>query len=356
MIKKILSLFVVGLWLTCFCSAVSSSIVSSNDFQAQSYYNFNPWNDLQSSSITDWFICVVVSDNRQVWLIDISDSYWNKYLQVSTQAYYNTNNVPVCAYLPDFSLNYTLQAYGDFQTVYYYYMYAWRTTCPICPDVYTWVMQIKLYNWNNNSVNIIPYEFSPYSQYQAVYSIYYTWVQTTTMQNWVLFEWNDCSQSISWLNACMSSLNSCSTDLWNCQSDLATATGYVSSLEDEINQCSQDLLNCSSSTSSWLCTTWDNWSALYVNNIQHLWKPIINISIPDEISWDYVSTWDLFDLSVEWYNVDFEYIEWVINKQNYTPTSEDFTEVISNFGSFGGLIVVCLFVILVFYMIKKIFS
>lgn len=105
------------------------------------------------------------------------------------------------------------------------------------------------------------------------------------------------------------------------------------------------------------CWSWDlQWSALYINNIQHLWKPNIFITIPEEINWDYTSEWDDFDLIVSGYNVDAEYIEWVINKQNYIPTTEDLTEVFSNLGSFGGLLVVCLFVILVFYMFKKIFS
>lgn len=110
--------------------------------------------------------------------------------------------------------------------------------------------------------------------------------------------------------------------------------------------------------SSWECEewTWNNWSSLYINDIQHNSASTIDITIPEEISRDYTNENDLFELNVEWYNVDYEYMENVINKQNYIPTTEDLSNVISSFGLFGGLLVVCLFVILVFYMIKKIFN
>lgn len=103
--------------------------------------------------------------------------------------------------------------------------------------------------------------------------------------------------------------------------------------------------------------TWDsNWSSLYINDIQHEGAWTINITIPDEFNWDYTNENDVFDLDIEWYNVDTEYIDWIIRTQNYQPTTEDLTNIFSNFGYFGGLLVACLFVILVFYMIKKIFS
>ena len=103
--------------------------------------------------------------------------------------------------------------------------------------------------------------------------------------------------------------------------------------------------------------SWEvSWSSLYINDIQHLSSENIVIDIPEEISWDY--TWDEsnFYLYINWYNTDTAYIEWIIDKQSYIPTTEDFSNVFSNLGLFGSLLVACLFVILVFYMIKKVFS
>lgn len=110
-------------------------------------------------------------------------------------------------------------------------------------------------------------------------------------------------------------------------------------------------------TGDWIWSGDWNWSALWINNIQHLWAANLFINIPEEIWRDYAYTnnWNNMNIDVEWYNVDYEYIEWVINKQSYIPTSEDLSNVFSNLGLFWSLLVVCLFVILVFYMFKKIF-
>lgn len=103
--------------------------------------------------------------------------------------------------------------------------------------------------------------------------------------------------------------------------------------------------------------SWDiQWSSIFINDIQHNSSENINITIPEEINRDYIWDSDNFNLWISGYNVDSEYIQSVIDNQNYIPTREDFLNVFSNFTSFGGLLVVCLFVILVFYMIKKIFN
>lgn len=118
-------------------------------------------------------------------------------------------------------------------------------------------------------------------------------------------------------------------------------------------------------TTNWLCpSSWSgdcwswstNWSALFINDIQHLWKPVISIDIPEEINWDYTSTDSEFNLEVIGYNVDYDYINGIVNTQNYTPTREDLTAVISSMGPFVSLLVWALFIILVFYFIKKIFK
>lgn len=115
---------------------------------------------------------------------------------------------------------------------------------------------------------------------------------------------------------------------------------------------------------NWLCPSgggdcswsWDNWSALYINDIQHLWKPIINITFPDYLDWDYTSTWDEFNLDIVWYPVDTEYIDWIIRTQNYKPTSEDFTQLVWMLAPYSKYLLFLLFVFIIWAWIKKPFK
>ena len=108
---------------------------------------------------------------------------------------------------------------------------------------------------------------------------------------------------------------------------------------------------------SWEALSWDTqWSALYINEIQHNSAWIINITIPEEISWDY--TWDEenFYLQVNGYNVDTEYIDSIIRTQNYKPTSEDFTNLVWLLGPYMKIIVFCVFIFIIWAWIKKPFK
>lgn len=172
--------------------------------------------------------------------------------------------------------------------------------------------------------------------------------------------YNQCSLDLnscrSDITECWRQFNICSGSLSSCQHDLNGASGYVSTLEWELNQCTQDLINCSNSTNTWSCETWNNWSALYINDIQHLWKPNIFITIPEEIDWDYTSEWDDFDLDIVGYNVDTEYIDWIIRTQNYKPTTEDFTKLVWLLAPYTKILVFLLFVFLIWAWIKKPFK
>lgn len=351
-LKIFVAIFTILLSCISFSSAISFQQSSLFNVGNPSYYSFTPFSDLQSNSITDWFVCFQIM-NWKINSFAISDTNWSMINYFDWQDIGNFAS-PICTFIADFSQTYNLMIQSSYNiSVQYYYMYAWWTTCP---SVYTWVMNIRLHNWNNNSVNVIPYEFSPYTQYLVNYDIYFTWVYATSMQNWILLEWNDCSLVQSDLYTCIDNYTICDWNLRSCQSDLSTATGYIDSLEWEIAQCSQDLINCSSSSNSWSCESWSNWSALYVNNIQHLWKPIVNITIPEEIAWGYVSTWDLFDLTVSGYNVDTEYIEWVIDIQNTKPTQDDFNRIISEvIPLFVPWLFIVLFIYFVFRFVKKVF-
>lgn len=116
---------------------------------------------------------------------------------------------------------------------------------------------------------------------------------------------------------------------------------------------------------NWLCPssecpdvpiwTW-NWSALYINDIQHLGKPIINITFPDYLDWDYTTTENEFNLDIVWYPVDTEYIDWIIRTQNYKPTSEDFTQLVWMLAPYSKYLLFLLFIFIIWAWIKKPFK
>lgn len=100
---------------------------------------------------------------------------------------------------------------------------------------------------------------------------------------------------------------------------------------------------------------WD-WSALYINDIQHQSAWTINITIPEEFSWDY--TWDdeEFNLNVIGYNVDTAYIEWIITNQTTKPNQTDLNNIITwVIPLFVPWLVIILFIYFIFKFLKKIF-
>lgn len=102
--------------------------------------------------------------------------------------------------------------------------------------------------------------------------------------------------------------------------------------------------------------TWDiSWSSLYINEIQHLSSENINITIPSEISRDYTGDENNFELVINWYNVNTEYIEWIIENQNAVPSTEDFNNIITYLlPLFVPWLVLILFIYFVFRLIKKV--
>lgn len=120
--------------------------------------------------------------------------------------------------------------------------------------------------------------------------------------------------------------------------------------------CEENNLCSSSDCSTWDLTPWV--SNIFINDIFHPWAFNVIMNIPEEIDRDYTYTnsWTNFNLDIVGYNQDEEYIQSVIDVQSYKPTSDDFTRVFSNISNFGALLIACLFVILVFYMIKKVFK
>lgn len=126
----------------------------------------------------------------------------------------------------------------------------------------------------------------------------------------------------------------------------------------DIQYCQENNL-CPSSWTWWDCPiyTWDwNWSALLINDEQYNSAWIINVSIPSDYWFDYVNDWDQVDLTVEWYNVDTDYIEWIISNQTTKPNQTDLNNIITwVIPLFVPWLVIILFIYFIFKFLKKIF-
>ena len=108
---------------------------------------------------------------------------------------------------------------------------------------------------------------------------------------------------------------------------------------------------------NWMCgVSWTWLSELYINWINHLSAPEINLLIPLEYQWDYLYTWDILNINISWYNVDYEYIDNIIRTQNSTPNDTDLNNIVSGLTPlFVPWLVLILFILFVFRFIKKIF-
>ena len=108
-----------------------------------------------------------------------------------------------------------------------------------------------------------------------------------------------------------------------------------------------------------VCPVWTgNISNVYINDILHVGAPFIFIDIPEEISWDYGYTqwWTNMLVNVEWYNVDYDYINWVVDIQSYKPDSEDLTNIVKTvLPLFVPWLCIILLLYFIFKFIKKIF-
>lgn len=105
-----------------------------------------------------------------------------------------------------------------------------------------------------------------------------------------------------------------------------------------------------------LCPVPSNFSQLFINDLEFPWKPLINIWIPDYITWDYSSTETWFDLYVgSGYDVD--YINSIIDINSYRPSSEDFTNVFVNWLTLIlPYIFIALLILFIWKLIKRVFK
>ena len=105
-----------------------------------------------------------------------------------------------------------------------------------------------------------------------------------------------------------------------------------------------------------LCPVPDNFSQLFINDLEFQSHPVINIEIPDYITWDYTWTESWFNLYVwSWYDVD--YINSIIDINSYRPTSQDFTYMfVSGLTLIFPYIFIALLIVFMWKLIKRIFK
>ena len=99
-------------------------------------------------------------------------------------------------------------------------------------------------------------------------------------------------------------------------------------------------------------------SNLFINDVFHPGAFNIIMNIPEEISRDYAYTnsWYNFNLDIEWYNVDYEKMQSVIDKQSYIPTNEDFQNIILLIWPYWKIIIFFVFLFILWAWIKKPFK
>lgn len=108
---------------------------------------------------------------------------------------------------------------------------------------------------------------------------------------------------------------------------------------------------------NWLCPT-SSWSRseLVINNIVHEWRPLINLNIPDYITWDYTVDENQYDVYVwSWYDQD--YIDSILAINSYRPDSQDFTQIfVSWLTLIFPYIFVALLIVFIWKLLKRIFK
>lgn len=340
--KKILLslLWIITLWLINFSSA---------SFTTAYQWNYTNWQNISMSSLYndywEWFLCINLFYNFNLVVFD------NNWTQLYS-SYISQDSTQVC-FDNDWSYAFFQVYWWDWT---YIYKIAWQSSCPsaneICPNI-----KLNILDANNN-IQWTWLRLTNYASDTMIFSsILYSWNLQFSQNNWNLLMTcpsSDCSYYENELNMCLNDYDLLWQDYDNLQSSYNSLSGSLSSCESELNVCSSALSSCLSGWNSEL--TWNNWSALFINDIQHLWKSIINITIPSEIGWDYTTDETEFNLTVSWYNQDSDYIEWLIEIQNVKPSNEDLNKIITQIiPLFVPWLLIILFIYFVFRFIKKIF-
>ena len=250
----------------------------------------------------NWFCCIFSTDTNS--------SRWNSYFTYSwNQIYFSSfsSNDYYCmqyTWTVSVSMKTSSIAHIVFYNVWNVFS---SSSCPVCPEceVCQECPTCPVYNLS----------LAPLGWNTEYYSI--TWNVNVVVNDWIDYELDNHNNAL-WLSVWLN------TEIWW--------------------QCSWDVIG------SW------NWSALYINDIQHESAPLINLTIPEEFERDYTNDSGEFNLWVSWYNLDPAYIDWIITTQKTLPDKQDFNNTISWLLPLfipWLVIIACLYFI--FRFIKKVF-
>ena len=282
--------------------------------------------------------------------------YWNKsYFNVKTDSSTTTYSYEI------FKLTDLLNTEIDINYC------TWNNLCPAasCKTGYT-IIRRDMTDANNrpsitydiNSVDTIYLKYYPSEGHYSV------WDLNLSSYGWRVNEDNRIKKSYintgycTWHNLCPvvscdyseyeSQINSLSWSLNSCQNTLWASSSSLSSCQNSLNSCLS--ANCPS--------VWVSWSSLFINDIQHLGASNIYMSIPEEISRDYSysNSWEIMEIDVEWYNVDYDYINNVVDIQKYKPSDEDFNNIIWILAQYMPIIVIFIGLLFLYKLLKKPFK
>lgn len=308
--KLILTSLCCLVWLCCFCNADSFAISWLANVSTNSTIGSNNYNILFRSISSTW-------------------STWNYYMCIS-DTYYNWS-ISYDIYFMECNWNKSVSSNLENDS-----------DCTKLSTITKASSQFSVYNSDMTC-------FSAYSWKYYYFSRFQTW-GSSQLVLWVSFLNTDVLESKFWNSSSCPSCPSQYTSL-ECQQEYSLIP--VSSVDQ--NYCVSNNL-CPASEGG-ECESWSvNWSALYINNVQHLGGAIIRVDIPEEIERDYTQGTGEFDLDVVGYNVDYEAIQNKIDIQNYKPSQEDFNNVIWVLAWYMPLIVILIWFVVILALIKKPFK
>lgn len=396
---KLLLIWLFSLiWLSSFCSAWTISDYISIAYSWQVSLSANSttnaidlgsapnktlcitlsWNLWNNNYVKIWFYgntTNVASDSQEYWY----DQVWKTVCMYANKRYFNINNpksttptISYEAYFLNDLLNTNITNYLSLIDTYY------NQETTISSDNLSWGYTIyynslylaPTYPWQNWPIGFDYNQFSliEKSQVNTAYcvsnnlcpqceSVWFTWVKIYSelfwQQMWPIIQWTWLiTINLSWTATSLWYNNNSLTIRWDiceqceqCQSCPIIDQEYCENNFDLISPSNCPV--CSGGVS--------NWSSLFINNIQHLGASSIYMSIPEEISWDYSysNSWEIMEIDVEGYNVDYDYINWVVDIQKYKPSSEDFTNIIGNLGLYLKILLFLLFAFILISWIRK---
>lgn len=350
--KLILTTFCCLVWLSCFCSAdfvwydytfPSNFITWRNGFPTYNFtistnarYSFNLWNALWTWSVNYSCITenVITAESSLSWSVFYAFSCpFNTAWTSATLDYFYSG----CDFLWTWNIVYMTNSYPNW-SLWDFYCY-WSSSNSI--KYFAMVLENPVSRATTMRVSSI-WVFNISAIKQEVSDPCPTC--PTIDQNYCVS--NNLCPSCPSCPTCPSQYTSL-----ECQQEYSLIP--VSSVDQ--NYCVSNNL-CPASEGG-ECSSWDvSWSALYINNVQHLWGAIIRVDIPEEISRDYEQWTGEFDLDVVWYNVNYEAIQDKIDLQNYKPSQEDFNNVIWVLAKYMPLIVILIWFVVIVAIIKNSFK